>query len=281
MRNKAYLKYQSIFRGKSRTEEVVQELVSNMPTATITSDVVETEYQPRFELPQTVESVQAEAVSRSGRLYLKIRQVIDCGVALMAMLAFWILFPFIALAIKIDSPGPVFFRQERIGANRRRPRRAGFTGEDERKILRPGRPFQIFKLRTMHVDAEAKGPQWASQNDPRVTRVGRYLRKTRLDEFPQFLNVLRGDMSVIGPRPERLCFIRQFEKSVPHYRDRLLVRPGITGLAQVRNGYDKDTESVIKKVELDREYIISPNVVADLKIMLSTVRVVVTGAGAN
>jgi lipopolysaccharide/colanic/teichoic acid biosynthesis glycosyltransferase len=110
--------------------------------------------------------------------------------------------------------------------------------------------------------------------------VGRFLRQTRLDEVPQFLNVLRGEMSLIGPRPERLCFIHKLEKEVPNYRDRLLVLPGITGLAQVINGYDDSTESVRRKVELDRQYIRSLSLWADVRIIAHTVRVVLTGEGA-
>ena len=117
-------------------------------------------------------------------------------------------------------------------------------------------------------------------NDSRVTQVGRFLRKTRLDEVPQFINVLRGEMSLIGPRPERLCFIRQLEKEVPHYLDRLLVLPGITGLAQVLNGYDDGSESVKRKVALDRHYIRRSGVAIDMKIVLSTIKVVITGEGA-
>jgi lipopolysaccharide/colanic/teichoic acid biosynthesis glycosyltransferase len=214
-------------------------------------------------------------------LYPKLRRAGDIVISLLALAVLGLLLPFIAVAIKLDSPGPVFYRQERIGLNRRRRRQGPRSGRDARKVLRPGRPFHILKLRTMRMDAEQAGPRWASVDDDRVTRVGRFLRKTRLDEVPQFWNVLRGQMSLIGPRPERLCFIRQLEKVIPNYRDRLIVLPGITGLAQVINGYDTDADSVRRKVELDRSYIRHYGPVTDMRILLSTVKVVIKGEGAH
>jgi lipopolysaccharide/colanic/teichoic acid biosynthesis glycosyltransferase len=188
--------------------------------------------------------------------------------------------PVLALIIKLDSPGPVFYSQERVGLNRRRIRNE-FDGTERRKLLQPGRPFKVLKLRTMGANAESKGAQWAQKNDVRVTRVGRFLRRSRLDEVPQFINVLKGEMSLIGPRPERLVFVRQLEKKIPHYHDRLLVLPGITGLAQVINGYDDGIESVRRKVELDRQYIKAAGFKQDGKILLSTVGVVLKGDGAR
>ncbi len=215
-----------------------------------------------------------------GAFYLRAKRGFDILVSLLALGAFGLILPLLALIIKLDSPGPVFFAQERVGLNRRR-RRTTFDGQERRQILQPGRPFIVYKLRTMGTDAEASGPQWATKNDVRITRVGRFLRKTRLDEVPQFLNVLRGDMSVIGPRPERLVFVRKLEKTIPNYHDRLLVLPGITGLAQVINGYDEDLESVRRKVELDREYIKRAGFLQDGRILMSTVGVVLKGEGAR
>jgi len=186
----------------------------------------------------------------------------------------------LTLIIKLDSPGPVCYSQERVGLNRRRPLFA-HRGKDRRKVLQPGRPFSVFKLRTMATNAEAGGPQLARVNDSRITRVGKFLRRSRLDEVPQFLNVLRGEMSLIGPRPERIVFVRQWEKHVPEYRDRLLVLPGITGLAQVINGYDDGVNSVRRKVELDREYIKKAGFLQDGRILLATVSVVLKGDGAR
>jgi len=215
-----------------------------------------------------------------GTFFLVAKRASDVAIALLGLGAFGLILPLLALIIKLDSPGSVFFAQERVGINRRRSR-TPHDGSDRRKVLQPGRPFRVLKLRTMGVHAEAGGPQWATKNDVRVTRVGKFLRKTRLDEVPQFLNVLRGEMSIIGPRPERLVFVRQLEKEIPFYRDRLLVLPGITGLAQVINGYDDGIESVRRKIELDRQYIHAAGFVQEFKILLATVRVVLKGEGAR
>ncbi len=205
---------------------------------------------------------------------------LDVVLSVVALAAFLPVMILVALAIKLDSPGPVFYLQSRIGLERRRRRVPRALVSDRRRVINPGRPFRIFKLRTMTQDAEAGGPQWATPQDARVTRVGRVLRKCRLDEFPQFVNVLRGEMSVIGPRPERLCFIRELEDVVPSYHERLAVLPGITGLAQVLNGYDTDVDSVRRKVALDRQYIDSLCLLNDLRILARTFRVVVAGKGA-
>jgi lipopolysaccharide/colanic/teichoic acid biosynthesis glycosyltransferase len=215
-----------------------------------------------------------------GSFFLVAKRSADIAIALVGLAAFGLVLPLLALIIKLDSPGSVFFAQERVGINRRRARTA-HDGADRRKVLQPGRPFRVIKLRTMGVHAEAGGPQWATKNDVRITRVGKFLRKTRIDEVPQFLNVLRGEMSLVGPRPERLVFVRQLEKEIPFYRDRLLVLPGITGLAQVINGYDDGIESVRRKIELDRQYIHGAGFVQEFKILLATVSVVLKGEGAR
>ena len=209
-----------------------------------------------------------------------LQRLLDLVVAVPALALFGVLLPLLAVIIKLDSRGPVFYRQERIGVNRRRARLM-HLGYDRRKAVTPGRPFRVWKLRTMGTDAEKDGPTWAKQNDVRVTRVGHWLRQYRFDEVPQFWNVLRGEMSVVGPRPERLCFINQFEQDVICYRDRLLVRPGITGLAQVENGYDTDLDSVRRKVALDRSYVRSAGLGTDLRILMRTVGVVLRGSGAH
>ena len=207
------------------------------------------------------------------------KRAFDILASIIGLTLFCLVLPALALIIKLDSPGPVFYDQERVGINRRRQRR-NLDDSERRKVLQPGRPFAIYKLRTMSTNAEPNGPQWANQGDSRITRVGRFLRRTRLDELPQFWNVLRGDMSLIGPRPERLYFIRQLEKDVPNYHDRLLVKPGLTGLAQVRNGYDSTVESVCRKVEFDRQYIRRCGPLTEAGILLETVRVVIKGEGA-
>lgn len=163
-----------------------------------------------------------------------------------------------AILIKLESPGPIFYRQERNGLN--------------------GRVFSVIKFRSMRSDAEKNGPQWATKNDTRVTRVGQFIRKTRIDELPQLINVLRGEMSLIGPRPERPMFTEQFEKEIPGFKKRLLVKPGLTGWAQVNGGYDITPK---EKWELDMYYIEKQSLGLDLKILLRTVWVVLTGNGAR
>jgi lipopolysaccharide/colanic/teichoic acid biosynthesis glycosyltransferase len=195
----------------------------------------------------------------------------------------------VGAAIKLDSPGPVFYTQLRVGVNRRKTdrrycRRIGVVEMRQRDRRREdylGRPFQIVKFRTMVQDAEKHtGPVWATRDDTRVTRVGRVLRKTRLDEVPQFWSVLKGDMSLVGPRPERPIFVRQLSERVEDYHRRLEVKPGLTGLAQVENGYDSSVSSVTDKVRFDIKYISSWSFWTDLRILFKTVVVVVTGKGA-
>ena len=154
-------------------------------------------------------------------------------------------------------------------------------GRDRRRENYMGRPFQIIKFRTMIQNAEKHtGPVWATRDDARITRVGRVLRKTRLDEVPQFWSVLRGEMSLVGPRPERPIFVRELSGRVEDYHRRLEVKPGLTGLAQVENGYDSTVSSVTDKVRFDIKYISSWSVLTDMRILLKTVVVVVTGKGA-
>ncbi len=194
-----------------------------------------------------------------------------------------------AIAIKLDSPGPVFFNQLRVGLDRRRNgRRSAGNGtlverrvRERRRDNTYGRPFKVYKFRSMVDNAEKKsGPIWASENDPRITRVGMFLRKTRLDEFPQLINVLKGEMSLVGPRPERPIFVAKLSNDVTDYAKRLTVKPGITGLAQVRNGYDTSVLSVRRKVVYDLHYIKNCSIWQDIKILLQTVVVVITGKGA-
>lgn len=211
-----------------------------------------------------------------------IKRGLDILVSVIALTAFAALLPLIALIIKLDSRGPVFYRQTRVGINRR-SRERGVTdsrGVDRRKIVSQGLPFEIIKLRTMYVNSEPEGVRWAHKGDPRVTRVGKWLRRTRLDEVPQFWNVLKGEMSVVGPRPERPPFIELLSGEVPGYLDRLRFKPGITGLAQVELGYDTGVESVQLKVEKDMNYITGFGLRRDLLLLLRTVKVVVTGRGA-
>lgn len=202
-----------------------------------------------------------------------------------------------AALVKLSSPGPIIFCQQRVGLNLRQrkdrrlfgrspqlpdhvdgERRKAFT--DRRREEAYGRPFTIYKFRTMRTDAEKNGAQFAVKGDPRVTRLGRFMRKTRLDELPQLWNVLRGEMSLVGPRPERPEFIEQLSDEIPNYLHRLGLKPGLTGVAQVINGYDNNVESFRRKVALDLLYLQNCCVSNDLKILLRTVRVVLTGSGA-
>ncbi len=244
------------------------------------SVAVSTPVQP-LDMPTEHEPRHSDLMENlPGTVFRGIKRVFDIGVAVVGLFLFALILPVLALVIKLDSPGPVFYSQERVGINRRR-RRVGSGDSERRKVLQPGRPFTIYKLRTMCKNAEANGPQWAKDGDVRVTRIGRFMRRTRLDELPQMWNVLTGDMSFVGPRPERLCFIRQLENDVPHYHDRLLVKPGLTGLAQVRNGYDETLEGVCRKVEFDRKYIRRSGPLTEAGILLETVRVVIKGEGAR
>jgi len=162
----------------------------------------------------------------------------------------------IAALIKFDSKGTVFYCQKRVGKN--------------------GKVFKMFKFRTMVADAEKMtGPVWAKENDPRVTAVGRILRNSKLDELPQLFNLINGKMSLVGPRPERPHFVDQFSEIVPSYERRLEMIPGITGLAQLRNGYDREPEDVIRKLKYDLTYMQQMNLLTDFRLIFETVFAVV------
>jgi lipopolysaccharide/colanic/teichoic acid biosynthesis glycosyltransferase len=199
-----------------------------------------------------------------------------------------------ALAVKLTSPGPVIFSQTRVGLNLRRPgaERRQQDGDppegierrvpesDRRREFAYGRHFTLYKFRSMRTDAEKNGAQFATKGDPRVTSIGRFLRKTRLDELPQLINVIRGDMSLVGPRPERPEFIQNLSKEIPDYIQRLGLKPGLTGVAQIVNGYDNNIDSFRRKVAFDLMYLRNLCVWNDLKILFRTIRVVLSGSGA-
>ncbi len=206
---------------------------------------------------------------------------------LVLTLPAWLIVP---VLIKLDSNGPVFYSQTRVGVDRRKRGRRVYQNadvddrrsRDRRRENYHGQLFEVIKFRTMVTDAEkASGPVWATKNDPRITRLGQFLRKTRLDEIPQFINVLRGDMSLVGPRPERPKFVEDLSQQVPGYTGRLAVKPGITGLAQVENGYDDSISSVKRKVAYDLTYIENLSIWFDIKILFKTIKVVFTGKGAH
>jgi lipopolysaccharide/colanic/teichoic acid biosynthesis glycosyltransferase len=200
-------------------------------------------------------------------------RVLDLVVALGVLILLSPLVLILAVLIKLDSPGPVIFRQIRIGRDRR------FDPANSRPPFRRerdlgGSPFVMFKFRTMRVSAEeGSGPVWAGKDDPRVTRVGRWLRKTRFDEIPQLWNVVRGDMAIVGPRPERPGFVSSLSRKLKEYPERHRVLPGITGLAQISQNPDQTIEDVESKLRYDLEYIRNRSVLTDLGIMLKTLPV--------
>jgi exopolysaccharide biosynthesis polyprenyl glycosylphosphotransferase len=190
----------------------------------------------------------------------RFKRLLDITAALAIILLglpFWLV---LALIIKLDSRGPIFYRQARVG--------------------RDGRVFTIIKFRTMVQNAEQlTGPKWAEKDDPRITSAGRFMRKWRLDEFPQFINVLRGEMSLVGPRPERPYFVEKLKKEVPFYMRRLKVQPGITGWAQVKGSYDNTIEDVKQKLQYDFFYVENMSLAMDFKILLNTIYVMLAGKG--
>jgi lipopolysaccharide/colanic/teichoic acid biosynthesis glycosyltransferase len=188
---------------------------------------------------------------RVSGFYLVVKRLIDLIGAALGLLVFALAYPWIALAVLIESGRPVMFRQDRLG--------------------RGGRPYQVLKVRTMLQDAEADGmAHWAQDQDPRTTLVGRILRRAHLDEFPQFWNVLRGEMSLVGPRPERPELVRELEGVIPFYRARLLVKPGLTGWAQVNYGKGASVQGSAEKLEYDLYYIKHRGLILDLWIILRT-----------
>jgi len=186
-----------------------------------------------------------------------------------------------AIAIKATSPGPIFYTQTRVGLDRRRRRQQQPVNDYDRRThnLR-GKVFKIYKLRTMRSDAERQsGIVWAQRVDPRATPVGRVLRKLRIDEIPQLLNVLKGEMNIVGPRPERPSLVAKLSRGIPEYPLRQLAKPGITGLAQISQDYDACLEDVRRKVRYDLEYLQRQDLLEDLRIMLRTVPVILFQKG--
>jgi len=200
--------------------------------------------------------------THEARLEIVLRRSLDVMISLVLLLLTLPLLLVTTLAIKLDSPGPVFYRQERVGKN--------------------GRVFMLLKFRSMKIDAEAGGtPRWATRHDQRVTQVGRFIRLTRIDEIPQVLNVLRGDMAFVGPRPERPIFVEQLGQVIPHYHDRARVKPGITGWAQINFPYGASVEDARQKLAYDLYYIRRRSLFLDLLILIATVRVVLFQEGSR
>ena len=198
-------------------------------------------------------------ISPSKKLwYSFIKRSFDLVVCLLALIVVAIPMLLLMVMIRLDSPGPAIYKQERLGKG--------------------GKPFTLYKLRSMHVDAEKNGAQWAQDNDSRCTKFGKILRKCRLDELPQLLNIIKGDMSIVGPRPERACFYEQFAEYIEGFDQRLCVKPGLTGYAQVSGGYDLKPE---EKIVYDLEYIEKRSVLMDVSVICKTVLVVFNHKGAR
>jgi sugar transferase (PEP-CTERM system associated) len=199
---------------------------------------------------------------RRSALTAFLKRTIDLACGLLGLVLSSPLMLIVAAAIRVDSRGPVIYRQPRVGLR--------------------GRVFDVLKFRSMRIDAEAQnGAQWASECDPRVTRVGGFLRKYRLDELPQFVNVIRGEMSFVGPRPERPVFVEQLRKEISYYDERHTVRPGLTGWAQVQYQYGASVEDAARKMEYDLFYLKNMSILFDCAIIFKTVGIVLTGHGGR
>lgn len=205
------------------------------------------------------------------------RRWLNVVVASIGLLLAFPLMLVIALAVKLTSPGPVFYKQTRVGIDRRQ---AG-GGNWRRRVDFGGRLFTIYKFRTMHLSPDRQAQEtWATPDDPRVTVVGRVLRKYRLDELPQLINVLRGDMNVVGPRPEQPRIFMSLREQVERYAVRQRVLPGITGWAQINQAYDQSVDDVRRKVHMDLEYMQRASALEDLRILARTLPVVISRKGA-
>lgn len=194
----------------------------------------------------------------SNRVYLLLFRITEIIISILCLILTSPLLFVVAMVIKIESPGSIFYKQLRVGKG--------------------GNEFWIYKFRSMRIDAEKLGPKWASQDDVRITSVGRIIRKTRIDELPQLINIIKGDMTLIGPRPEREIFVQKFTQQYPDFAKRTLVKPGLTGWAQVNGGYELSPEEKLIK---DLYYIDNRTPKLDFKIMLLTIKVVITGDGAR
>ena len=201
-----------------------------------------------------------ENISRGEKkLYELLKNTLDISLAIIGGIIVMILFPFIALAIKFESKGPIFYKQIRVGQG--------------------GKTFQVIKFRTMVENAEQNGAVWAQKEDPRVTKFGRFLRKTRLDELPQVINILKGEMSFVGPRAERPEFVEKLKKEIPFYEERLLVRPGLSGWAQINYGKDLNHNDTKEKLQYDLYYIKNRSFTVDLAVILKTIKTVLSATG--
>jgi lipopolysaccharide/colanic/teichoic acid biosynthesis glycosyltransferase len=228
-----------------------------------------------LEQARATTAVEADAAGWAGPR--RALNVVAASILLIVTSPLWLL---IAAAIKLTSRGPVLYAQVRVGIDQRIG--SARVNDPRRRHDLGGRPFTMYKFRTMKVDAErGTGAVWAMADDPRVTAVGRWLRQFRMDELPQLINVLKGDMNLVGPRPERPTIVEQLRKEIPHYQVRQRALPGITGHAQVNLEYDSSVDDVRRKVEHDLEYIDRASAWEDLKIMVKTIPVMLFRRGSR
>lgn len=204
-----------------------------------------------------IDKIDYSIVSK-GSLFDAYQRIMDIVLSLIGLVIGIPIILIFGLLIKIEDNGPITYKQERLGKN--------------------GREFYVYKLRSMRTDAEKFGAQWAEKDDPRITKIGKFIRSTRIDEIPQLFNILKGDMGIIGPRPERSIFVKEFEEKYEGFVNRLAVRPGLTGWAQVNGGYEIQPD---EKLKLDLYYIKNRSFLIDMKIIFLTVKVVLTGEGAR
>jgi len=221
--------------------------------------------------PDMVDAVQTREVAG-------VRAWINIALALIALIVLSPVMLLVALVVKLTSRGPALYTQTRVGLDRRQP---GVGRDNHRRALDlGGKPFTIYKFRTMRADAERQtGAVWATKDDVRITPAGRFLRQYRLDELPQLLNVLKGEMNIVGPRPERPTIFAELTQNIAEYPLRQRAKPGITGLAQINHHYDECLDDVRKKVQYDLEYIQRQGLLEDFKIMLKTIPVVLLRRG--
>lgn len=240
-----------------RGEKIVQQIFNHLPLNL--NYIAFADFYENLAKKVPVDAVNEawflENISRPGKkLENLLKKVFDVLFSAIGLAITAILLIFIAPAIKIDSSGPIFYSQKRVG--------------------RGGKVFKLYKLRTMMKNAEDNGPQWASSEDPRTTRLGRVLRKLHIDEFPQFFHILKGDISFVGPRPERPEFVAQLEKEIPYYEIRHVIKPGFTGWAQINYTYTSSVEEAKEKFKYDLYYIKNRNLFMDLGIILKTIRII-------
>jgi exopolysaccharide biosynthesis polyprenyl glycosylphosphotransferase len=248
-------------RGSLPIRELLQLRAAGVPIEDAQTALIALSGRVRLDALRPAWFLLGEAFSQ-GFWVRGIKRLADVVASLGILVAGAPLLALLAVAVKIDSPGPVLYRQRRVG--------------------RRGKCFELLKFRTMQTDAEASsGPRWAERDDPRATRLGRHLRRFRLDELPQLLNILRGEMSLVGPRPERPEFVTELRRVIPFYEQRHAVRPGLTGWAQVCYSYGASVEDARRKLEYDLFYLRKAGFLLDCEILLRTVRIVTSGRGAR